>query len=245
MTREKKRWIRGFAAMAILGFFAYAAVPVPDLQPNMDDVEAEPKVGAVTAFAAEAPAIVRQPLPWSEERERLTQEYAQLHYGMSITEIVPQAVVVHWTAGGTWQSAYYTFYDATRADGQVNVSSQFVVDRDGTIYLLTPEETTMGRHVIGYNWCAIGIENVGGIDNAEDLTPEQLEANAALISYLHGKYPTIRYVFGHYQQTAARASGLYIEHVDGYYSLKSDPGPIFMRGLRERLSPEGLVFFDE
>lgn len=245
MVRDKKRWIKGVAASAILGMLACAGLPAPAPQAGTDDREAQPCAVAATAFAAEAPAIVRQPLPWSEERDRLTQEYAQLHYGMSITEIVPQAVVVHWTAGGTWQSAYYTFCDDTRADGQVNVSSQFVVDRDGTIYLLTPEETTMGRHVIGYNWCAIGIENVGGIDNVEDLTPEQLEANAALISYLHGKYPTIQYVFGHYQQTAARASGLYIEHVDGYYSLKSDPGPIFMRGLRERLSPEGLVFFDE
>ena len=103
----------------------------------------------------------------------------------------------------------------------------------------------MGRHIIGYNWCTIGIENVGGVGGEEDLTAEQLAANAALIRYLREKYPTIRYVFGHYQQDAARASGLYIEHVAGYRSLKSDPGPAFMRGLREALEPEGLIFYPE
>ena len=188
--------------------------------------------------------IVDKPIYWSENRERLIREYAQLHYGKSETRIVPQAVVVHWTAGPTWQSAYNWFYNEARADGTLNVASQFIVDRDGTIYRLS-EETALNRHVIGYNWCAIGIENVGGVNNREDLTSAQLQANIDLIRYLHAKYPTIQYVFGHYQQVAARASGLYIENVAGYRSLKSDPGPIFMRGLREALSGDGLNFFDE
>ena len=106
-------------------------------------------------------------------------------------------------------------------------------------------ENKLARHAIGYNWCAIGIENVGGVGNAQDLTEAQLQANIELIRYLHEKYPTIEYVFGHYQQVAARESGLYIEHVQGYYSLKPDPGEIFMRGLRENLEGEGFKFFSE
>ena len=188
--------------------------------------------------------IVDKPIHWSENRERLIREYAQLHYGKSEIQIIPQAVVVHWTAGSTWESAYNWFYNDAMADGTLNVASQFIVDRDGTIYRLT-EETALDRHVIGYNWCAIGIENVGGVNNIEDLTSEQLQANIDLIRYLHAKYPTIQYVFGHYQQVAARASGLYIENVAGYRSYKSDPGPIFMRSLREALSGDGLTFFDE
>ena len=186
--------------------------------------------------------IVEKFLPWSENRERLTREYAELHYGMSITTIEPQAVVVHWTAGDTWQSAYYTFYDDTRNDGTVNVSSQFLVDRDGTIYQLMPDNK-LARHVIGYNWCAIGIENVGGVNNVENLTYEQLKSNIELIRYLRNKYPKIRYIFGHYQQIIARESGLYIEHVKGYSSSKSDPGPTFMKSLYDNLQSEGYLFF--
>ena len=195
------------------------------------------------ASAQEIP-IVDEPIVWTEERMRLTEEYALLHYGFSQTQITPRAVVVHWTASGTFESVYYTFLHEERDDGTLNVASHFVVDRDGTIYRLTPE-TALNRHAIGYNWCAIGIENVGGVDNEEDLTPAQLDANLRLIRYLYAKYPTIQYIFGHYQQVEARESGLYIEHVEGYYSIKSDPGPIFMRGLREGLQDTPLIFFPE
>ena len=197
-----------------------------------------------SAKAADGIEIIDKPLPWSEEKARLTEEYSLLHYGMVLSEIVPQAVVVHWTAGPTWESAYYHFYGETMEDGTVNVASQFIVDRDGTIYRLMPENR-LARHAIGYNWCAVGIENVGGVDNAEDLTYEQLAANIGLIRYLHGKFPSIRYVFGHYQQVTARESGLYIENVPDYYSGKSDPGPIFMKALRENLADAGLIFFAE
>ena len=186
--------------------------------------------------------IVEKYLPWSENRERLTREYAELHYGMSITNIKPQAIVIHWTAGDTWQSAYYTFYDDTRNDGTVNVSSQFLVDRDGTIYQLMPDNK-LARHVIGYNWCAIGIENVGGVNSVENLTYEQLKANVELIRYLRTKYSAIKYIFGHYQQIIARESGLYIEHVQGYSSIKSDPGSIFMQAIQDNLQNEGFFFF--
>ena len=201
-------------------------------------------IWAAEVQAQEVPAMIDQPIIWTENREQLILEYAQTHYGLSETQIVPQAVVVHWTAADTWESAYWTFYPEERGDGTLNVASHFIVDRDGTIYRLT-EETALNRHAIGYNWCAIGIENVGGVDGEEDLTQEQMEANVQLIRYLHQKYPTILYVFGHYQQDIARDSGLYIEHVDGYHSIKSDPGPTFMRGLRINLENEGLIFYPE
>ena len=194
------------------------------------------------ANASDPPGMVEMPLPWNEEKSRLTEEYAEFHYGERMTEIIPRAVVVHWTAANTWQSTYHHFYSERLHDGTLNVASHFLVDRDGTIYRLTPE-TRLNRHAIGYNWCAIGIENVGGVGNAEDLTHEQLLANIDLIRYLHAEFPTIQYVFGHYQQVAARASGLYKENVDGYYSIKTDPGASFMNGLKENLADEGLVFF--
>ena len=158
-------------------------------------------------IANAAPNIIDKPVIWNDYRAQLTEEYSLKHYGFAATTIEPKAVVVHWTAGATWESAYYTFYDETRGDGTVNVSSQFIVDRDGTIYRTMPENY-LARHVIGYNWCAIGIENVGGVGGVEDLTSAQLQANIELIRYLREKYPDIEYVFGHYQQVAARESGL-------------------------------------
>lgn len=192
----------------------------------------------------EIPTIIYKPIMWTEHKEQLTREYAKLHYGKDITTIVPQAVVVHWTASTTMKPAFDWFYKEAMADGTLNVASQFMVDRDGTIYRLTPE-TALTRHIIGYNWCAIGIENVGGANNKkEDLTSAQLTANIKLIRYLHAKYPTIQYVFGHYQQIKAHKSGLYIENVKGYHSDKVDPGPKFMKGLKKALIKENLVFFD-
>ncbi len=188
--------------------------------------------------------IIDMPVEWNDQRETLTRAYSQLHDGMDITQIVPQAVIVHWTDANTWESTYNYFHSPAREDGTLNVSSQFLVDRDGTIYRLMPE-TALARHAIGYNWCAIGIENVGGVNNAEDLTPEQLHANVELIRYLHHKYSGIQYVFGHYQQVTARTTGLYIEHVKGYHSIKSDPGPTFMMQLRSNLAHDGLTFFPE
>ena len=185
--------------------------------------------------------IIDKPLPLNENRLRLTREYSEKHYGFSKTEIIPKVVVIHWTAGSTFKSAYDTFYNDDRGDGTVNVSSQFIVDRDGTIYRITPENF-MARHVIGFNHCAIGIENVGGVGNVEDLTDAQLSANIFLIKYLHEKFPTIEYIFGHYQQVVARESGLYIENVQGYYSIKPDPGKKFMQRLRDALENDFKFF---
>lgn len=194
----------------------------------------------------EAFAIIDKPVKWTENRERLTEEYALEHYGFSATTIVPQAVVVHWTAIGSFESTYNYFYKEEFTSGidkgTLNVCSHFLVDKDGTIYRLTPE-TALNRHAIGYNWCAIGIENVGGVNGNEDLTAEQLQANIDLIRYLRENYPTIEYIFGHYQQVEAKASGLFIEKVPDYFAEKIDPGKKFMQALREHLEGDGLKFF--
>ena len=205
---------------------------------------------AAIIFSANTPALAEDIpfldnfITWTENRDRLIDEYTLKHYGKIYREIIPQAVVVHWTAMGTLESNRDFFDSEYRDDGTLNVASQFLVGRDGTIWRLMPE-TKFARHVIGYNHCAIGIENVGGYNGQEDLTEAQLAANIRLIKYLHEKYPTIKYVFGHYQQNTARASGLYVENVAGYYSIKTDPGPKFMRGLRTELEGDGLIFFEE
>ena len=188
------------------------------------------------------PKIIDRPISFDEQRIKLTLEYLASHYGIiqEYPTILPRMVVVHWTAIPTMEATFNTFNPSTlsnnRSDiqsaGALNVSSQFLVDTDGTIYRLMPE-TTMARHVIGLNHCAIGIENVGpGADGK--LTFAQLESNVILINYLQKKYP-IKFVIGHYEYQNFVGHPLWLEKDAGYRTEKVDPGIEFMEALRKQI----------
>ena len=108
-----------------------------------------------------------------------------------------------------------------------------MVDRDGTIYQLLPE-TTMARHVIGLNHCAIGVENVGGTEELP-LTKAQLKSNIWLVKYLKDKYD-IDYLIGHYEYTLFENHPLWLEIDEGYRTVKTDPGPEFMANVRKAVT---------
>jgi len=184
--------------------------------------------------------IIDNPIIFDEERESLTLEYLAKRYGIEkgSTQIVPKMVVLHWTAIPTLEGAFKAFEQPTLSNHRpdiktasaLNVSSQFVVDQDGTIYRLMPE-TTMARHVIGLNHCAIGIENVGGTKDTP-LTKEQLDANVKLVRYLAKKYE-IDNVIGHYEYTNFEGHELWLEKDEGYRTRKTDPGVEFLSGVKE------------
>ena len=186
--------------------------------------------------------IVQKRIPLTETRIELTKEYTKMHYGFEAVYMdSPKVVVVHWTAGGSIESVYNYFAKDTisvndefhQNNGRVNVGSQFLVDRDGSIYQLF-DETFIARHCIGMNFHAIGIENIGGVDGKEDLTEEQLQANILLIKYLEAKYPTINLVIGHLESAGfVDYSEYYTELIDGYITLKADPGKEFIRKVRQ------------
>ncbi|WP_373399843.1 peptidoglycan recognition family protein [Algoriphagus halophilus] len=166
-------------------------------------------------------------------------------HGLDKTEatIAPTMVVVHWTAVNSIESTFDVFDSPTlggRADltgaSNLNVSSQFLIDRDGTIFRLLPE-TTFARHTIGLNYTAIGIENIGG-PNAP-LTKEQLKANEMLIRHLRKKYE-IEYVIGHYEYQNFQETDLWKEYDPDYRTVKTDPGVDFMERLRKNLSDLNL-----
>jgi N-acetyl-anhydromuramyl-L-alanine amidase AmpD len=118
----------------------------------------------------------------------------------------------------------------------LNVSSQFLIDRDGTIFRLLPD-TTFARHVIGLNYLAIGIENIGS--DAMPLTKAQLKANEKLIRYLKRKYP-IEYVIGHHEYQNFQSTELWKEIDPNYRTIKTDPGDKFMNQLRKKLTDLNL-----
>ena len=198
----------------------------------------------IVTAAAQAPLIVEKPIVFDEERFRLTREYLQEHYGI-ITDtptIVPQMIVVHWTAYPTLERSYEAFYAPTLANdrpniqqaSRLNVSVPYLIDRDGTIYRLMPD-TLMARHVIGLNHCAVGIENVG---DGQDypLTPAQRAANVQLIRYLAARYPTVEYVIGHHEYRRFIDHPLWKELDPTYLTDKDDPGDAFINQIREQLS---------
>ena len=186
--------------------------------------------------------IIQKPISFSEHRKVLTLKYINGHYGLTPKDIsiTPKVIVVHFTAIPTLQGSYEAFNSeelpSSRTDisgnsASVNVSVPYLIDRDGTIYQLMPDNW-MGRHVIGLNYSSIGIENVGKLGN---LTAKQLEANIALIAYLHKKYESIDYLIGHSDYRCFEETSLWLERDKNYRTEKDDPGEVFMNKLRSAL----------
>lgn len=185
-------------------------------------------------------SIIDKPIIFDNERILLTKAYMKDRYGLkaSSIEIEPTMIVLHWTAIPTFEGSYDAFYDSKlpnwRPDIEnvsgLNVSTHFLVDKDGSIYRMMPENY-MGRHVIGLNHCAIGIENVGGTDESP-LTDKQLKANIKLVKYLTKKYD-IEFLIGHYEYTNFEGHPLWLEVDKGYRTAKTDPGKNFMTQVRK------------
>ncbi len=197
------------------------------------------------------PPIVDTPMAWSDERARLTLEYRRAHSDPDAKDltIAPRVIVLHYTAGGSAKATRAYFdnvrIEAGRAElaraGAVNVSSHFLVDRDGTIYRLQPE-TRFARHCIGLNHIAIGIENVGDGDKFP-LTDAQVAADAALVRDLAARFP-ITHLLGHYEVMRFRDHPYYVERDPSYKNDKPDPGEAFMARVRAEVADLKLTGVD-
>lgn len=190
--------------------------------------------------------IIQKPIQFDKTRIALTREYQLTHYGIDTKsiEIEPKMIVLHWTCISSLDVTFRIFNPSvlpqssprrSELPGDLNVSSHFLVDRDGTIYQLMPE-TWMARHVIGLNHYAIGIENIGGVDGKDDLTKKQVKANAFLVCYLKKKYPTITEVIGHNDYLKYKTTKLWLEKDPGYQTDKTDPGPTFVNKVKKLIS---------
>jgi hypothetical protein len=189
-----------------------------------------------------------RPIPFTDARIAMTREYAAERYGLrDALRIDPRVIVLHWTAIATLEDSWGAFVPESlpgaRADlagaGAVNVSIQFLVDRDGTVYRLMPE-TWMARHTIGLNHAAIGVENVGGAGSVDDLTDAQVRANIRLVRYLKAKYPAIGYLIGHHEYTEFEGHPLWLERDPEYRTEKVDPGVRFMTAVRRGVNELAL-----
>ena len=227
---------------------APAAPPVGGITPPGSPV-------APTALPAPRPAALAPPLtvterllPFDAERVALTLAYRGEHQGQEHAQdvhITPRAVVLHWTGGPTAESAWQTFAPARLAGrpelqggGALNVSAHYLIDRDGSITRLLPDDV-MARHAIGLNHAAIGVENVGGGDRWP-LTVAQVTANVQLVRALVAAHPGITHLVGHHEVAGMRGDPLYLELDPNYTNQKPDPGPEFMAAVRAGVAELGL-----
>ncbi len=194
--------------------------------------------------------ILDKPIAFGKARIAMTKKYIKTHYGKTVNtiEITPKIILLHWTAEMSFDKSFKRLQperlltdrkDIAKAS-LLNVSAQFLVARNGTIYRLMPENW-MARHVIGLNYSSIGIENVGGEGNKkDDLTPAQVKANIALVKYLKVKYPSIEYLVGHHEYRQMEQTSLWLELDKGYRTIKSDPGDAFMDKVHSKTKSLGL-----
>lgn len=196
------------------------------------------------AFSCYEPQVIHQkPIKFDKERVALTRDYQLTHYGIASKsiEIEPKMIVLHWTCIASFDVTFRVFDSPalpqssprrSEIPGDLNVSSHYLVDRDGSIYQLMPERW-MARHVIGLNHYAIGIENIGGVDGRDDLTDEQVRANAFLVCYLKNKYSGIKHVIGHNEYLEYKNTPLWLEKDPAYQTDKTDPGPSFVKKVKQ------------
>ena len=113
-----------------------------------------------------------------------------------------EGLVFHHTGGNSLQVAIATMQQ--KAHGGNQYAAQFTIDRDGTIYQLTKNETDIVYHAGTdankgakvTNWNAIGVEIVSS--DSEHFTPEQISAGVSLGKYLQDKYGISNdMIFGH------------------------------------------------
>ena len=91
--------------------------------------------------------------------------------------------------------------------------------------------TQFARHTIGLNYCAIGIENIGGSKQPNRSTGRS-QCKADPLPYQ--KY-AIQYLIGHSEYGAFRNSSLWKEKNPNYFTEKYDPGAGFMQKVRTKI----------
>lgn len=203
----------------------------------------------INAYALD---IINKPLIFNEERIKLTKEYIKQHYNLNVKNItiVPKIIVIHHTGLNRLEASFKKMMNTTLSSdrtyisksGLLNVSAHYMIDTDGTVYQLMPDNF-MARHVIGLNYSTIGIENVGGEEFEDNLTQQQLQANIELIAYLKNKYQTIEYLIGHYEYQQFSTHPLWLEQDSNYRTKKYDPSLRFMKELRNQLTQKTDLIF--
>jgi len=200
---------------------ATATSPVPSASPTMIPSESAaptsppatvtpsaPPTAASTYTVggpAPRPAITQDYIDFGAQRRAEMGAYSLAHYGSSDIHLDPKVIVLHYTCGSTYENAHATFQsDAPNMGVKPGVVSQFVIDKDGTIYQQIPLQYE-GRHTVGLNYAAFGIECVQECNGSDarvvseimHRTPQE-KSLVALVRWLMYRYHiSLSNVIGH------------------------------------------------
>jgi N-acetylmuramoyl-L-alanine amidase len=137
------------------------------------------------------PRIVQDRISFGPAREQQMRAYALEHYGIDSYKIVgPHLIIWHYTVTSTFQSVWNTFADDVpdvEYHALPQVCAHFVVDTNGTIYQLVALDI-MCRQVVGLDYTAIGIENVGFSDQQVMGDSAQYHASLELTRWLRCRF---------------------------------------------------------
>jgi hypothetical protein len=196
------------------------------------------------AHQVSRPAIIDSRIPFPRKRKRETGTYSKRHYGERRWHLkAPKVIVLHYTAGPTWQSARQIFASNASNMGELpGVCSHYVVAQDGGIHEIVPP-TIRCRHTIGLNYTAIGVEMVQEQDGSSHHTDEdilhrkrQVSHAVHLVAWLQGRYGIkLKNVIGH----AMANDSPYFKDLEGWRNDHTDwqrqDVKTFRRLLRKRL----------
>ena len=197
--------------------------------------------------------VIPKPIVWDSQRKFLTALYRQKHTGDcdsdkngvdSCVKIKPKMIVLHMTDLPTLEQSFEYMKEPvlreerekliSKSYDRVNVSAHYMVDRDGLIYALMPEDY-MARSAIGVNHVAIAIENVGM--NIDAPTREQVDSDLKLVRYLMKKYkikPSDIYSHASTSELREIRSPLFKELDEKYFEFKKC-GEKILREVKKRL----------
>jgi N-acetyl-anhydromuramyl-L-alanine amidase AmpD len=226
-------------ALAVAGVIAAVAImAAPAFAASSD---ASPRT-STDAPLVKKPPVVKKYIRYGAGRKAQTADYSRRHYRQHTYWLTnPKAIVLHHTAGSTWQSAWYTFDGNTAYNGEKpGVSAQFIIHKDGTIYQCMPLNLR-ARHAIGMNWKSIGIEFVQEAQSGKDghwmdrqilNRDRQAAAGLRLVRYLQARFGiTTANVIGHAMANDSR----YFRDYTGIKNGAGDWFPAEVKLFRSRL----------
>jgi hypothetical protein len=156
--------------------------------------------------AALRPHIVQHPIPFGRRRRREMAAYSRRHYGRRTWRLRnPRVIVLHFTDGPTYRSAWSTFAANSPSLGELpGDCAHYVVGKAGGIHQLVSPAIRC-RHAIGLNYTAIGVEMVqeGGpsshwADRQILARGPQIRAAVHLVAWLKQRFRiAMRNVIGH------------------------------------------------
>jgi len=202
--------------------------PTPDRVATVKTIAPSPGGNPTASNATAKPAglrIVKDLIPFTAQRRREMAAYSKRHYGVASIRLKPRVIVLHYTAGGTAAGAHAFFANDQPNLGELpGAVAHFVVDKDGTVYQELPL-AYRGRHTVGLNHVAIGIEFVQdalGVHRSERAIlarTAQARGGARLVAWLQRTYGIAdRDVIGHAMANGSRffkdLRGWRNDHVD-------------------------------